>query len=276
MNTLTVSAPAKLNLFLHVTGQREDGYHNLQTLFQLLDFGDSLEFQATDDGRVILESADLEVPVDDNLVLKAANLLERPDGQGVRITLNKRIPMGGGLGGGSSDAASTLLALNHLWGLGHNSSQLQAMGAKLGADVPVFVAGHSAWAEGIGEQLTPVELPEQWYLVIHPDTHVPTGEIFSRPELTRNTPPITIAAFFAGDSRNDCQMVVRDLYPEVDNALIWLDKVGDARLTGTGACVFASFQSRADAEAVKRQVPAKWTAFVARGLNRSPVFEQLV
>ncbi len=276
MTALTASAPAKLNLFLHITGRREDGYHELQTLFQLLDFGDTLHFETTNDGELTLEGPDLGIAPADNLIVRAARLLQAGSTAGARIRLEKRIPAGGGLGGGSSDAATTLLALNHLWQLGHSNESLQAMGRELGADVPVFVAGHSAWAEGVGERLTPVELPESWYLVICPDCHIATGEIFSRPELTRNTPPITIAAFFAGGSRNDCQTVVRDLYPEVDNALIWLDKVGDARLTGTGACVFASFHSRAEADAVQQQVPAGWTAFVARGLNRSPVLEQLV
>ncbi len=276
MTTLSASAPAKLNLFLHITGRRDDGYHELQTLFQLLDFGDTLHFEVTGDGELSLESPELGIPAEDNLIMKAARLLRADTGAGARIRLDKRIPAGGGLGGGSSDAATTLLALNHLWQLGHSNTTLQAMGRELGADVPVFVAGHSAWAEGVGERLTPVDLPERWYLVISPDCHVATGEIFARPELTRNTPPITIAAFFAGGSRNDCQTVVRNLYPEVDNALIWLDKAGDARLTGTGACVFASFQSRAEADAVQQQVPAGWTAFVARGVNRSPVLEQLV
>ena len=276
MTHLTVAAPAKLNLFLHITGRRADGYHELQTLFQLLDFGDTLHFEATGDGELFLDGPDLGIAAEDNLVLRAARLLQADPADGARIRLDKRIPAGGGLGGGSSDAASTLLALNHLWQLGHSNEALQVMGRELGADVPVFVAGHSAWAEGIGERLTPVDLPERWYLVISPDCHVVTGEIFSRPELTRNTPPITIAAFFTGDSRNDCQPLVRDLYPEVDNALIWLEKTGDARLTGTGACVFASFHSRAQAEAVQQQMPAGWGAFVARGVNRSPVLEQLV
>ena len=276
MISLSVAAPAKLNLFLHITGRRADGYHELQTLFQLLDFGDTLHFEATGDGELVLDGPDLGIAAEDNLILRAARLLRADPDAGARIRLDKRIPAGGGLGGGSSDAASTLLALNHLWQLGHSNAALQTMGRELGADVPVFVAGHSAWAEGIGERLTPVELPERWYLVISPDCHVATSEIFSRAELTRNSPPITIAAFFAGDSRNDCQPVVRSLYPEVDNALIWLEKVGDARLTGTGACVFASFHSRAEAEAVRQQMPAGWTAFVARGVNRSPVLEQLV
>ena len=276
MTHLSVAAPAKLNLFLHITGRRPDGYHELQTLFQLLDFGDTLHFEATDDGELVLDGPDLGIAAADNLILRAARLLQADPADGARIRLEKRIPAGGGLGGGSSDAASTLLALNHLWQLGHSNEALQLMGRELGADVPVFVAGHSAWAEGIGERLTPVDLPERWYLVISPDCHVATGEIFSRPELTRNTPPITIAAFFTGDSRNDCQPVVRDLYPEVDNALIWLEKTGDARLTGTGACVFASFHSRAQAEAVQQQMPAGWGGFVARGVNRSPVLEQLV
>ena len=268
-------SPAKLNLFLHITGRRADGYHELQTLFQLLDYGDTLSITATNDGQIQLEGPDLGIPQEDNLIVRAARLIQ-PPGRGARIRLQKNIPTGGGLGGGSSNAATTLLGLNTLWELGLDSAELQALGASLGADVPVFVAGHSAWGEGIGEQLTPIELPPCWYLVVHPGCHVATGEIFSRPELTRNSPPITIAAFFEGGSRNDCQDVVKDLYPEVANALNWLGNFGEAKLTGTGACVFASFLSRAEAEAIGGQMPDRWTAFVARGLNRSPLLEQLV
>ena len=272
--TLSVLAPAKLNLFLHITGRRDDGYHTLQTLFQLLDWGDTLHFTPNDSGQITLRSADLGVAPADNLIVRAAEALDR-DGRGVEIRLDKQIPMGGGLGGGSSDAATTLLALNQLWSLGHSNRALQQIGATLGADVPVFVAGHSAWAEGIGEELTAVDLPTRWYLVIFPQTPVNTGEIFSRRELTRDSPTITIAAFFGGHSRNDCQNVVADLYPEIAKALKWLGNFSEARLTGTGASVFASFETQAEAKALQDQVPSQWRCIVARGVNRSPALEQL-
>ncbi|MEJ2530923.1 MAG: 4-(cytidine 5'-diphospho)-2-C-methyl-D-erythritol kinase [Halioglobus sp.] len=271
---ITLLSPAKLNLFLHILGRRPDGYHRLQTLFQLLDWGDSLRFEFDGSGAITLDSGALDIPPEDNLIVRAARLLQRGS-LGARITLAKRIPAGGGLGGGSSNAATTLLALNHLWELGLSRTELMQLGGGLGADVPVFVGGHTAWAEGVGEILTPVDLPPAWYLVITPDCHVATGEIFSHRELTRNTSPIKIAAFFAGTSRNDCQDLVRRLYPEVDNALIWLANFGQARLTGTGASVFASFGSRAEAETALRQMPGTWKGTVARGLNESPVLTAL-
>ncbi len=228
-DTLTLLSPAKLNLFLHITGQRGDGYHELQTLFQLLDWGDRLQFKSDNSGEISLHGADLGIPAEQNLIVKAAQALPRNTGnQGVSIHLEKRIPEGGGLGGGSSNAAATLLAMNYLWNLQLGDKALQKIGAKLGADVPVFVAGHTAWAEGIGEFLTPVELPETWYLVIAPGCHVSTAEIFSNEQLTRNTSPIKMAAFFEGNSRNDCQQLVRNLHKEVDNALNWLDNFGTA------------------------------------------------
>lgn len=271
---VTLLSPAKLNLFLHILGRRPDGYHRLQTLFQLLDWGDTLRFEVNESGAVTLESGALDIPADANLIVRAARLLQRGS-LGAHITLAKRIPAGGGLGGGSSNAATTLLALNHLWELGHSRTELMQLGRGLGADVPVFVGGRTAWAEGIGEILTPVDLPPAWYLVITPACHVSTAEIFSHRELTRNTSPIKIATFFAGTSRNDCQELVRRLYPEVDKALIWLANFGEARLTGTGASVFASFGSRADAETVLRRVPQAWQGFVAGGLNESPVLTAL-
>lgn len=271
---LTVAAPAKLNLFLHIIGRRPDGYHNLQTLFQLLDWGDTLHFSPNNSSQVTLECPELGFDPAQNLILQAAAALGS-ENRGVHITLDKRIPVGGGLGGGSSDAASTLLALNQLWQLGHSSETLQTIGASLGADVPVFVAGHSAWAEGVGEQLTAVDLPAAWYLVLFPETPVNTGEIFSRRELTRDSAPITIAAFFGGHSRNDCQDVVAGLYPEISKALNWLGNFSEARLTGTGASVFARFNTQAEAKAVQEQVPAGWRAVVARGVNRSPALETL-
>lgn len=279
---LILTAPAKLNLFLHITGRRGDGYHNLQTIFQLLDIGDELTFASRQDGEVTLSVRGPQVLTDlrdeDNLVLRAARLLRSHAGgdrPGADITLHKVLPTGGGLGGGSSDAATTLLALNHLWQLHCTRDELAELGRQLGADVPVFVRGRSAWAEGIGEQLTPLELPPRWYLVLHPGVGIATKTIFSHPQLTRDTPAITIAAFFEGASRNDCQPLVRRLATDVDKALIWLDKFGEARMTGTGASVFTAFANEADAKAVQARVPDEWQSFVARGLNHSPVTEQL-
>jgi 4-diphosphocytidyl-2-C-methyl-D-erythritol kinase len=274
---LTLLSPAKLNLFLHITGQRGDGYHELQTLFQLLDWGDRLQFKSDNSGEISLHGADLGIPAEQNLIVKAAKALPRNTSkQGVSIHLEKRIPEGGGLGGGSSNAAATLLAMNYLWNLQLGDKALQKIGAKLGADVPVFVAGHTAWAEGIGEFLTPVELPETWYLVIAPGCHVSTAEIFSNEQLTRNTSPIKMAAFFEGNSRNDCQQLVRNLHKEVDNALNWLDNFGTAKLTGTGACVFASFDDEQAATSALSQLPESMSGFVARGINTSPVLNALV
>ncbi len=273
MTRLTLPSPAKLNLFLHITGRRSDGYHELQTVFQLLDYGDSLCFSPNTSGQITLGGDDLGLG-DDNLIARAARCLQHGT-RGVHIDICKRIPAGGGLGGGSSNAATTLVALNQLWACGLSPSQLAELGLSLGADVPVFVAGHSAWAEGVGECLTPLALPEHWYLVIHPGCHVSTGEIFSDRQLTRNSPAITIAAFFQGESRNDCQKVVASHYPEVDNALKWLENFGNSRLTGTGACVFASFTTEAEANVVLQQVPTAWQAFVARGLDQSPMLEAL-
>lgn len=272
--TLSLLSPAKLNLFLHITGRRANGYHELQTLFQLLDWGDWLHFTPNHSGLITLSGSDLGIPMEDNLIVRAARLLQQGD-LGVEIELEKRIPEGGGLGGGSSNAATTLLALNHLWKLRLDTSTLLQLGAGLGADVPVFTAGHSAWAEGIGELLTPIELPEQWFLVIAPDCHISTAEIFSNEQLTRNTSSIKMAAFFEGHSRNDCQEIVRRLYPKVDNALKWLNNFGEAKLTGTGACVFASFPDESRARSALGQMPRQMTGFVAQGLNESPVLQAL-
>lgn len=274
---LRIQAPAKINLFLHITGRRDDGYHNLQTVFQLLDIGDSLVVESNQSGVIRLDGPDLGIADSDNLVVRAAMALKALPGTpahcGATLRLDKQLPSGGGLGGGSSDAASTLLALNALWRLGLSTAALQRTGAALGADVPVFVLGRSAWAEGVGEQLTPLDLPPAWYLVLKPDCAVHTGEIFSHRQLTRDTPPITMHAFFAGDSRNDCEPIVRQLYPQVDNALNWLQNFGDARLTGTGACVFCRCESEVQARRIAEQVPARWNAWVASGINRSPALE---
>ena len=273
--TLTLLSPAKLNLFLHITGRRPDGYHELQTLFQLLDWGDWLSFTPNNSAEITLESPGLGIPREDTLIYRAARLVQR-DTLGVHIRVDKQVPAGGGLGGGSSNAATTLLALNKLWGLELDICELQTLGASLGADVPVFVGGHTAWAEGIGELLTPVELPQRWYVIITPACHVSTGQIFSHLQLTRNTSPIKMAAFFEGYSRNDCQELVRHLYPDVDEALDWLGQFSEARLTGTGASVFAGFETEAEARAALRQTPHRWTSVAARGLNVSPVAASLV
>lgn len=266
-------APAKLNLFLHVTGRRPDGYHTLQTVFQFLDHGDSLCFELREDGQVVRGHGPHELAQDEDLVVRAARLLQGAAGiqQGVTIELDKRLPFGGGLGGGSSDAATTLVALNQLWGVNWTLAQLATLGLQLGADVPVFIHGQAAWAEGVGEILTPVELEEPHYLVITPACQVATGEIFNAPELKRNSPPIRMPQFLAGMVRNDCWPVVSRRYPQVLEAFDFISKHSEARMTGTGASVFAAFASRAEARAVQAQVPAGWRSFVAQGLNRSPL-----
>lgn len=271
-------APAKLNLFLHVTGRRGDGYHELQTVFQFLDYADELWFEVTSAGGIELQSDLSGVPAQDNLVLRAARSLVRHTGctSGARIRLLKRLPLGGGLGGGSSDAATTLVALNSLWGLGLGVDELAQLGLGLGADVPVFVRGQAAWAEGVGEQLTPLAgLEEPWYLVISPAVSVSTAEIFSAPELTRNAPRLKIRAFLSGAESNQLQAVVVERYPEVGRALDWLSRHRPARMSGSGGCVFASFPVRQEAESLLRQVPPPWTGFVARGCNRSPLLKKL-
>jgi 4-diphosphocytidyl-2-C-methyl-D-erythritol kinase len=270
-------APAKLNLFLHVVGRRPDGYHQLQTLFQLLDLADTVSVALREDGRIERPAAAYGVAAEEDLAVRAARALQSATGAraGASLRVTKRIPLGGGLGGGSSDAATVLVALNTLWGCGLSLSELAALGLPLGADVPVFVHGSSAWAEGVGERLTPVGLPEAWYAIIHPGVAVSTREIFQSPELTRNSPLLTIRAFFESGGRNDCEPVVRAKFPAVAEALEWLGRCAPARLTGTGACVFASCASAIDAERLAARVPDRWRSFVARGLNRSPLHEQL-
>lgn len=269
-------APAKLNLFLHVLGRRADGYHELQTGFQFLDWGDRLHFELDDD-TAITRVGWREVPPDQDLVVRAATLLrERAGiGAGVTIHLTKFLPVGGGLGGGSSDAATTLVAMNRLWNAGLGIDDLCALGLELGADVPVFIRGRAALAEGVGERLQAMDWPEAWYLVVDPGVSVSTRTVFGMPELTRNSAPTTIAGLLAHGGRNDCEPVVRRRYPEVGRALDWLDEHGPARMTGTGSCLFASFETREKAESVRRMVPAPWRARVARGLNRSPLVERL-
>jgi 4-diphosphocytidyl-2-C-methyl-D-erythritol kinase len=278
MTSLTLLSPAKLNLFLHITGRRPDGYHNLQTLFQLLDYGDTLSFNTRSDGKITLAPDLPGVVFEQNLIIKAVRALDalKPAHAGVDIQLEKRLPMGGGIGGGSSNAATTLVALNHLWGCGLNKSQLQNIGLKLGADVPVFINAQTAWAEGVGEELQAIEMQPKWFLVIQPDCHVSTAEIFSHKDLTRDTSAIKVAAFLEQGGQNDCEALVRRLYPQVDNALIWLQKFDrNARMTGTGACVFASFASAEIALSVQAQLPNYLPGFVAQGVNESPLYKLL-
>jgi len=273
-------APAKLNLFLHVVGRRDDGYHSLQSLFRLIDRGDTLRFAPRADGRILRAGALDGVPEERDLCLRAARLLQASSGceQGVEIALRKRLPMGGGLGGGSSDAATVLMALNRLWGLNWPRQRLQALGLQLGADVPFFVFGRNAFVEGIGERFQPVELPPAWYLVIEPAASVPTAEIFSAANLTRNTKPIKMADFSAGWGgpaarlgRNDLESVVCERYPEVARALAWLRQHAEARMTGSGAGVFAAFDGEQEARGVLEQLPEGMIGWVARGLDEHPL-----
>ena len=264
-------SPAKLNLFLHVTGQRDNGYHELQTAFQLLDWGDRMRFEITETPGITLHPPVAGVANADNLILRAAASLGLPEDRGIAISIEKVIPMGGGLGGGSSNAAVTLLALNDLFDLGYSVDELATKGAALGADVPVFVRGTSAWAEGIGDELMPLELPACWFVIIYPDCHVSTQEIFGAPELTRNTPPITVSAFFEGPVRNDLQPVVESRYKQVSTAITWLSNHGSAMMTGSGACVFASFQSQVEAQRVAEAAKGEFSVFVAKGINRFTV-----
>lgn len=274
MTALSLPAPAKLNLFLHVTGRRDDGYHQLQTLFQLLDHGDLLHFAPRRRSGVSLRIADTpqgrKLPRSDNLILRAAAALARESGcrAGADIELEKRLPVGGGLGGGSSNAAAALLALNRLWKLGLSIDALCRIGLRLGADLPVFLRGHSAWGEGVGEILTPVELPERWYLVVTPACEVSTAAVFRDENLTRNSANIRIADFLAGSCRNDCEPVTRRLYPAVDEALTWLGRFGAARMSGTGASVFVEIAGEAAAEGILAQLPNGWTGFAARGISK--------
>lgn len=268
-------APAKLNLFLHVVGRREDGRHNLQTAFQLLDYGDELDFALRSDEQISVQPALQGVTFEDHLCVRAARALQarmaRP--RGVDITCRKRIPMGGGLGGGSSDAATCLVALNQLWAVGLDEDELAEIGLSLGADVPVFVRGRSAFAEGVGERLTPVSLPEPWYCVVTPDCHVPTGEIFAARELTRNTAPVTISDLLAHTTElgNDCWPVVASRFPTVRHAHERLSEYGVARMSGTGASVFLQCADRNTALQIAAKMPENWQCFVAQGLNQSPL-----
>lgn len=277
-------APAKLNLCLHVTARRADGYHELQTIFQLISLADQLSFDLRDDHRIVrldyegaAAGALSGVGEDQDLCVRAARALQSRIGAtaGATIRIRKNIPVGGGLGGGSSDAATTLVVLNALWQGGLSTDELAEIGMGLGADVPVFVRGFSGLGEGVGERLIPLELPNSWFLVIHPGVSIPTRDVFQAPELTRNSPVLTIAALLASGGRNDCEPVVRARYPEVAAALDWLGRYASARLTGTGSCLFARFASAAEAERVAARVPDVWRAYVVQGLAESPLRQSL-
>lgn len=275
-------APGKLNLFLHVVGSRPDGYHELQTAFQFIDLWDSIRFYQRPPGVVERLGALPGVAAEEDLVVRAARRLAAaaaetgtPLMQGVAIEVEKRLPMGGGVGGGSSDAATVLVALNQLWETGFDSERLAELGLSLGADVPVFVHGHAAWAEGVGERLVPVDFPERVYLLLQPKVAISTAEVFKAPELTRDSPVITIAGFLQTGGRNDCEPVVRRRYPVVAGALDWLGRHGPARLTGTGSCVFAPMTDATRAAAVLAGKPDEWQGWVTHGLNRSPLTARL-
>ncbi|NUH56703.1 4-(cytidine 5'-diphospho)-2-C-methyl-D-erythritol kinase [Citrobacter portucalensis] len=277
-------SPAKLNLFLYITGQRADGYHTLQTLFQFLDYGDTIDIAPRSDGEIHLLTPVEGVAHEDNLIVSAARLLMKaasesnrlPKGSGADISIDKRLPMGGGLGGGSSNAATVLVALNHLWQCGLSVDELAALGLTLGADVPVFVRGHAAFAEGVGEILTPVEPEEKWYLVAHPGVSIPTPVIFNDPDLPRNTPKRSIKTLLKCEFGNDCEVIARKRFREVDAALSWLLEYAPSRLTGTGACVFAEFDTESRARQVLEQAPEWLKGFVAKGVNLSPLHRALL
>lgn len=273
--SLTLKSPAKLNLMLHITGRRDDGYHLLQTVFQFIDLYDILTFDITVNSAIIRSSSKTPVDEASDIILLAAKLLQSryQVTQGMRYNIDKHIPIGGGLGGGSSNAATTLIALNKLWKLGLKTPELAALGLELGADVPVFIEGKSAWATGVGEVLTPIELPEPWYVVIYPQIFVSTGEIFASEQLTGLCDPITIRAFLAGAGRNVCEPIACQLYPGIQKAIDWLGQYSKASMTGTGACIFASFDSLEQAESVKSLAPEYWDTFVVKAMNQNPVIE---
>ncbi|MGO2147590.1 4-(cytidine 5'-diphospho)-2-C-methyl-D-erythritol kinase [Halomonas sp.] len=282
--SLTLPAPAKLNRMLHIVGRRDDGYHELQTLFQIVDISDQLTLTLREDSDITLATPINGVAHDDNLMVRAARLLQRSAGRspkampGATLTIEKNLPMGGGLGGGSSNAATVLLGLNKLWQLGLSMEALAKLGLQLGADVPVFIYGHSAWAEGVGEKLTSVTLDTPWFVIIHPKVSVSTPLIFQDPELTRDSRPITMARALQGGAsewRNDCEAIVKKRYPLVAEALDWLAQYAPVRLTGTGACLFATFESEQTARTVAELAAQCWPTWVARGLNTSPLQDAL-
>lgn len=276
-NLMHWPAPAKINLFLHITGRRSDGYHELQTLFAILDQGDELVFKEVDEDQITV-LPDLGFPQEQNIVYKAANLLKSFTGstKGITITITKRTPMGGGLGGGSSDAATALVALNEIWKLKLEVETLAQLGRKLGADVPVFVRGRSAFAEGVGEILTPYKIEEKFYLVVTPqNTNISTKEIFTHPDLVRNTPKLDIMDIPTVSTHNDCENLVKKYYPEVAKSLAWLLKYAPSRMTGTGASCFAAFSDKQSALKALSEMPKSLSGFVAQACNNSPLLEAL-
>jgi 4-diphosphocytidyl-2-C-methyl-D-erythritol kinase len=276
MNARVWPAPAKLNLCLHIVDRRADGYHLLQSAMQFIDLCDELRFHERPSGTIERRAGPAEIPAESDIVVKAARaLVKGRDVPGVGIDVTKRIPIQAGLGGGSSDAATVLVALNQLWQLQLSVDELAGIGLTLGADVPFFVRGTAAWAEGVGEQLTPYDFPESHFLVVKPQAAVSTAEVFQAPELTRNSPVTTIRGFLAAGGRNDCESCVRGRYPEIAEALDWLQEFGEARLTGTGACVFVALPDEHAAQAVRARLPARWSGYVVRGLNRSPLLSRV-
>ena len=271
MKKISLPAPAKINLFLHILGKRPDGYHNIQTAFQFLNFADQLTFSLRTDGEIKLSTC-VDIPSEKNLIFRAAKLLQQQAdcNFGADITINKQIPLGAGLGGGSSDAATTLLALNQLWQCHYDLGKLAKLGSTLGADVPVFIYGEAAWAEGKGDQLQKISPPEGWCLLIFPPCSVSTEEIYAAQELTRNTPPITISEFLKSGGHNDCEPVVSRRYAEVNQALAWLTNFAPAKMTGTGSCVYAMFTNEQQALATIKQAPQGFKAVVAKAVNQSP------
>ncbi|MBT0587326.1 4-(cytidine 5'-diphospho)-2-C-methyl-D-erythritol kinase [Alteromonas oceanisediminis] len=270
-------SPAKLNLFLHITGRRCDGYHELQSVFQMLSFGDEVGIEVNPSGQINIMTPIEGVTEQANLAYKAAALLQKATHTrlGANISIRKQLPMGGGIGGGSSNAATVLCVLNQLWQCGLDPQSLCKLGLTLGADVPVFIHGKTVFAEGVGEKFYPISLPSKWYLVANPRCHIATADVFKSPELTRNTPPIRVEDYDFGATRNDCQDLVIDRYPEVANLLQWLVHYAPSRMTGTGACVFSVFNSQSEAEETLKQLPSKWSGFVAQGLSESPLVAAL-
>jgi 4-diphosphocytidyl-2-C-methyl-D-erythritol kinase len=273
-------APAKLNLFLHIVGRRADGYHLLQTVFQLLDWGDTVRLRVRADGEIARSSDVPGVPPESDLCLRAAHALREHSASrmGVDVALDKRIPLGGGLGGGSSDAATVLVALNESWSLGLPPDELAAIALDLGADVPVFVRGYSAWAEGVGEKLTPIALRQRHYVIVDPGVSVATSALFQAPELTRNSPPLTISDYLSGSgagTTNAFTPVVRAGYPPLAAAIDWLGQFGEARLTGSGGCVFVDVESAERADEIAKRCPVHFTVYRARGVDRSPLLDAL-
>ena len=276
MHTVSLPSPAKLNLFLHILGRREDGYHNLQTVFQFIDFCDQLQFNLTTGDDVTITPSLMQIPLRKNLIYRAAMLLKKETGYGggVDIVLHKRLPFGAGIGGGSSNAATTLVALNKLWKLGLSQAQLLELGVQLGADVPIFIYGQTSWAEGIGNEFTPIVLPQPWYLLLMPKCHVTTAELFAALKGSK-TDPLSIEHYKFGQGRNDFEPIVREQYPEVDEAMCWLEQYGEPRLTGTGAIVYMRFDTEQEAGRIAALTPDHISSKVVRGLNKSPLIAAL-